>query len=397
MNKKFGFTLAEGATHRGRGKYKKMAFTLAESATHTNMLQRVGNGFTLAEILITLAIIGVVAAMTIPTLIAKINEKVTENQKKVFEAKVLKGLNLTRTAGELNNTYSSTEDFLRNGLGKHLKMAKICDASHTRDCVPYDSILYTTSDNKEDSVDVKDINTAEELGKTEDEGFKDIASFVMGDGTVVIATYKLDCLVDEGKLDRDIGENPCIAGIYDLNGTRKPNKMGEDLLTFNATLNIKKGPAVLATIGGVKLISNAAVPTPMTKAECEENKSKYGINECYYDPDYWAGAMKTCKDSGGRLPTNAELTSIATALYGGKQGGGSFTETYNIEYGAGNIGSGEAIPSSLSGLDSSGYTLWSSSENAAENACGRDFYSSETFMGDYERDNFGTRAVCVAD
>ena len=35
-------------------------FTLAEGATHTNMLQRVGNGFTLAEVLITLAIIGVV-------------------------------------------------------------------------------------------------------------------------------------------------------------------------------------------------------------------------------------------------------------------------------------------------------------------------------------------------
>ena len=38
------------------------------------------NGFTLAEVLITLAIIGIVAAMTMPTLVAKINTIVTENQ-----------------------------------------------------------------------------------------------------------------------------------------------------------------------------------------------------------------------------------------------------------------------------------------------------------------------------
>ena len=38
-------------------------------------------GFTLAEVLITLGIIGVVAAMTIPTLISK-------NQKRVIEAKL---------------------------------------------------------------------------------------------------------------------------------------------------------------------------------------------------------------------------------------------------------------------------------------------------------------------
>ena len=201
--------------------------------------------FTLAEVLITLAIIGVVAAMTIPTLLAKINDIVNANQMKVFQAKLLKGLNLTRTNGEMNNTYSSTEDFLRNGLGKHLKIAKICGPTETRKCVPYDSILYTTSDNKEDSVDVKDIDTSKELNLSEDDGYRDIASFVMGDGTVVIASYKLDCLVDEGKLDRDIGENPCFAGIYDLNGSRKPNKMGKDLQTFQtASLNIQKGPAV---------------------------------------------------------------------------------------------------------------------------------------------------------
>ena len=51
MKKSFGFTLAEGATH----------------VAHCNNKQLFG--FTLAEVLITLGIIGVVAAITLPTLI----------------------------------------------------------------------------------------------------------------------------------------------------------------------------------------------------------------------------------------------------------------------------------------------------------------------------------------
>ncbi|MBR1425100.1 type II secretion system protein, partial [bacterium] len=50
--------------------------------------------FTLAEVLVTLAIIGVVAAMTLPTIMVNINSKVDGNQKKVTEAKLVQGLNM---------------------------------------------------------------------------------------------------------------------------------------------------------------------------------------------------------------------------------------------------------------------------------------------------------------
>ena len=42
-------------------------------------------GFTLAEVLITLGIIGVVAALTIPTLVVDINAKQWSTAKDVFE------------------------------------------------------------------------------------------------------------------------------------------------------------------------------------------------------------------------------------------------------------------------------------------------------------------------
>ncbi|MBR1425543.1 type II secretion system protein, partial [bacterium] len=80
--------------------------------------------FTLAEVLITLAIIGVVAALTLPTLIAKVNEKVDGNQKKVTEAKLIQGLNMLDLHGGINNTYSSTAEFVEE-LSKYMKITKI--------------------------------------------------------------------------------------------------------------------------------------------------------------------------------------------------------------------------------------------------------------------------------
>ncbi|MBR6721846.1 type II secretion system protein [bacterium] len=54
-----------------RATFKKINFTFAESSTHKGMPPVLAKtGFTLAEVLITLGIIGVVAAMTIPNLIA---------------------------------------------------------------------------------------------------------------------------------------------------------------------------------------------------------------------------------------------------------------------------------------------------------------------------------------
>ena len=180
------------------------------------------------------------------------------------------------------------------------------------------------------------------------------------------------------------------AGIYDLTGSRKPNKLGKDLVTFNgATLNIDHGPAVLATLNGVKIVSTPEVPTPMTQADCNANKSKYGINACQHANDYWAGAMKTCKDMGGRLPTDAELTKIAQELYNDT----SITTGY--KYGL--TLDTSKIPTALSGLGSSWYVLWSSSEGSADVAYNRTFGSSYTERRYNGRGVSHIRAICVGD
>ena len=60
---------------------KRCAFTLAEGATHVGNSNRDRKAaFTLAEVLITLGIIGVVAAVVMPTVITKVQDHVFANQ-----------------------------------------------------------------------------------------------------------------------------------------------------------------------------------------------------------------------------------------------------------------------------------------------------------------------------
>ena len=67
----------------------KLAFTLAEGATHVALLNNQRKtAFTLAEVLITLGIIGIVAALTMPALIDNHNKKVVEARLEKFYSSI---------------------------------------------------------------------------------------------------------------------------------------------------------------------------------------------------------------------------------------------------------------------------------------------------------------------
>ena len=64
-------------------KLKFYVFTLAEGATHVDTCDGKRKiAFTLAEVLITLGIIGVVASLTLPSVIQNYKKQVTVNQLK---------------------------------------------------------------------------------------------------------------------------------------------------------------------------------------------------------------------------------------------------------------------------------------------------------------------------
>ena len=86
---------------------KKAAFTLAEGATHVDMPpSKAKLAFTLAEVLVTLGIIGIVAALTIPTLITKYKVMVLKNQFKTMNSTIQQALlNSSSEMGGLLSEY----------------------------------------------------------------------------------------------------------------------------------------------------------------------------------------------------------------------------------------------------------------------------------------------------
>ena len=149
----------------------------------------------------------------------------------------------------------------------------------------------------------------------------------------------------------------------------------------------------------------AVVPTPIkTSTYCTEDngswtvKSEYsalGISECCKreecktNGDYWVGAMKMCHDQGMRLPTEAELTQLATYYL------------YNTEVAS--TGQTDAtldttkIQSVLSGLGVSWFYLWSSAESWANQSYVRWFGWKATASDIKWRYISSFRVFCVAD
>ena len=110
---------------------KRQGFTLSEGVTHVDMYDNIRKyAFTLAEVLITLAIIGVVAAMTIPTLISDVSRKQHLVAFKKKYAEIVQAIKLS-TIDNMDTSkwdYSlDDEEFFAKYLAPYLKTTKCND------------------------------------------------------------------------------------------------------------------------------------------------------------------------------------------------------------------------------------------------------------------------------
>ena len=127
-----------------------MAFTLAEGATHVAMSKNIRKcAFTLAEVLITLGIIGVVAALTLPTLIANYQKQVYVNKLKKMVSTIENGLrqasadegvaiNQTELFTELTTVYCVYNGLCPNKydtIKKYFKVTGKDEVQHQKDCM----------------------------------------------------------------------------------------------------------------------------------------------------------------------------------------------------------------------------------------------------------------------
>jgi prepilin-type N-terminal cleavage/methylation domain-containing protein len=165
------------------------------------------NGFTLAEVLITLGIIGVVAAMTMPVLFANIKDVVLENQVKKAKSVLINGVKLLMAQDDVTNLDQTT---LANCEDSECVKAEIQKAFKVMGEFDNSQIVKYTIDDKTD----------------ED---------VWSDGNIVYKFSTMDG-TSYGLKKFDKGANSLIF-VADINGIKKPNTSCKDLLTFTVSGN----------------------------------------------------------------------------------------------------------------------------------------------------------------
>ena len=178
-------------------------------------------GFTLAEVLITLVIIGVIAAMTIPTLMNKTNEQETVTAvKKAYSVlgqayKKIIAENGEIIPSELGNSQAEATEKMGDMFAKHLSVVKNCGMSAGGDCFA-------------------------------DEGYKQFNGSNWGNVNNFTDRYKLrlndgmSMSVNAWNVSSDWGTSPSLKNsigfiYFDINGDKAPNVVGKDVFAFYIT------------------------------------------------------------------------------------------------------------------------------------------------------------------
>ena len=170
--------------------------------------------FTLAEVLITLGIIGIVAEMTIPTLMNNVGDmELKAAWKKEFStfSQVTTSL-ISDNGGDLINLCTSDiqGNCLRDAYGKYLKSTKSCDGN-----------MYSVYGDCWHLLDGSASKWLNNTGVTAP-GFiwRNEAGLMLADGSMVIFNwFQSDCQSGYG----------CGYMYFDVNGFKKPNVVGRDI------------------------------------------------------------------------------------------------------------------------------------------------------------------------
>ena len=349
--------------------------------------------FTLAEVLITLGIIGIVAALTLPAFISNVQGRIQAKRVENINQKLSKVTDKMAVQSGLIG-YPDTMAFVQE-MKKHMSIAKVCDNSHLAECWGTTEVDV----GKDKPWEISKTKTAQNLKIGNPDNWADTVGIVTADGTPMILSYDKNCNFDPNNTGLQYNQSSgksnslaCLSGVFDWNGGAKPNKLGDDVLTLGMASGLGNNCAV--EIGGT-CFTAPFTPTPMTFAECEAAvaEGKLGIKACHFNKDYWAGAVKACKDQRKKLPTGAQLGELASQLYVGNPSIGAMEQKNYIQFDP------NSPVSKALGLTPR-FNLWSGEEYSSDYAYFRSFYSSSTYWehgwGIY-RDDSVSQAVCVGD
>ena len=345
--------------------------------------------FTLAEVLITLAVIGIVAALTLPGLIQNHNEKAWSTAKDLWEKKLTETVRRMNIDGVMTG-HESTEEFM-NTFKNYMKVIKTCDNGDINKCYS-PKIVTTGKDDALEEIETDSLTSASSMGLKEWQTNTNTMSFVVADGTTVIMAYQKECPYADPIEDTG-SQVSCMAYMVDVNGKKGPNRVGKDIeLSSGVAFSTCDNP-----IGDMCFSTDFAANTPIDTCDgtSEYDKNYTSSVSSYCPTNYWAGAIKACKDKDMELPTRAQLAQLASNLYVDSNGDevtiGANENKENLkvkdEY-------KDNPPLTL------GYNYWSSEENGAGYAYYRTFGTSRTHGNDsywYSKGTSYGRAICVSN
>ena len=191
-------------------------------------MRKILNGFTLAEVLITLAIVGVVAAMTMPVLINKINDREYDRAREKALNSIGEAGRLLAVQGDIGSG-TNAEDFVKNYLSKKLKIVQMCDSDNLEKCGLSPTIKKldgTTTMNMPTTIaglGLPSIDNSTWKTSTTNYGF------LTANGYAVNLFYNPNCTTDTNAINSLASGYVCMNAIYDMNGLRNPNQVGKDI------------------------------------------------------------------------------------------------------------------------------------------------------------------------
>ena len=194
--------------------------------------------FTMAEILLSLTIIGVVAAITLPSLTGNINERTWNTQRKALYARFSQAVSLMDSM----NGYADAETFVTAGLSKVLKINNVCDYDHLEDCGITSKQITDNAGNptsmpklvselnpKNTSMSFTDTHGTTPVDYSYSNVDTEAAAFETQNGESILAFYNPSCSADMQETDYYGASKVCANFVYDLNGSKGPNAVGKDI------------------------------------------------------------------------------------------------------------------------------------------------------------------------
>lgn len=164
-------------------------------------------GFTLAEVLITLGIIGVVAAMTMPALVGNYQKTQTVAQLKKLYSGLLQSMEFSKSQyGDIENWEWDlpTKEFFYKYFASNLKVLKYCENNNNIAC-------------------------------WNDLGAMGMNGTMYADNPLASREWHTLTLSNGAMLAMLKQDNTHIHFLLDLNGKKAPNTLGKDIFEFTAT------------------------------------------------------------------------------------------------------------------------------------------------------------------